>query len=662
MPYQNEYSKHKAVADILNNQKLKNYFENMQLYKLSFDDFISIDEFCYFKNKINKNHTIQLKDLETYLQKESLDFDYVFAFDGSRSILSLNDYMNHQKKKDKNKNQFLYPGSEIGLIKISQSFIDLKKVEEFEKNSFPLVSEYKDIYINSSFDCLVPGFNISNQDYPHPKDFLRKSVYSYLKYTHNPFVDFLEQKFVQNKKSEDVCINRITLLDTFRDLIKNSDGFVKIKNICDCEKTFILKDFFMKNYSHSYLKNNSHDDSNHHSNIMEKQIEDLKNLLKKKPENLDYFSDVSSDEHYHLLAYQKKLSQLKENIRQLFSEYKLITEGNGLEISQEILDCVNQIDNLYDEKIIEEITVMEKNISAHLEQFDIQIRKKRNKINLSSSKTIEKENYSDYLGHKIIGMKKCVCEKEVFISDVLNFHESFQSLQGGEGFYNEIMLFIEKLALLNLLETIESNILDESLRKQFFDKTIFLMDGPLAIYQQGKWLTDAFKARVEYFVKKYQINIIGVEKSGHFYDHLQMLEDIKLSQKKEKLNKGFIYFLDDKYIKKYIRNMSDSSLYGDTTYFGKKAFYKNMHDELYVINLNYLDLSEEKKMVNQRNSQQYIDKHTQLAKTLYIFERYHSKRFKNGLSLTSLAHENASLSNRKISKKLLETYFNFLLS
>ncbi len=641
MPYKNEYSKHKAVTDILNNQKLKNYFENMQLHKMDFEEFPLIDDFCYFEKKLGKKPF--LKDIQSYLKNSQLDIEYVFSFDGSNIVLSLNDYMDQKTKGE----SFLYPGSEIGLVKISQTFIDLSKVDDFEKNEFPFVADYKDIYVNSSFDCLVPGFNISNKEYPEPKDFLRKSIYSYLKYTHNPFVDFLENKFVENPDSSQISINRITLLDTFRNLVDRSDGLARIKNICNCEREFILKDFFLPNYHK--------DDMNH--NMIQKQINELKTLIENKPNDINYFEDVVVQDHYTLLQYQKKLSLLKENIEKLFHEYEKIFSPDDHVFSE--LKHQFSLLTQEDQDYLNLISAMEKNIEKHLEQFEINLRKKRNQIN--KQKIIDKNNYSDYLGNKIIGMKKCQCEKEVFITDVLNFHESFQSLNSSDGFYNEIMLFIEKLSLLNLFETIEKNILNEELRKKFFQKTIFLMDGPLAIYNQGKWLTKSIKERIEYFVKTYDISLIGVEKSGHFYDHLNMMNQIKMEKKKSHLNPGFLFFLNDQYIKKYIRNMNDMSQYGESTYFGKKAFYKNLKNELFILNLNYLDLKEEKAMFNERNSKKYINQQKNLSKILYIFERYHSKRFHNALSLTSLAHENASLSNKKISKKLLETYFNFLL-
>ena len=101
---------------------------------------------------------------------------------------------------------------------------------------------------------------------------------------------------------------------------------------------------------------------------------------------------------------------------------------------------------------------------------------------------------------------------------------------------------------------------------------MFIKDGSLALYSR---LDDFNKYVVRPFIqnlykdsvkgKRSFVNIVGLEKSGMFIEHLSNMED--------KIEKNTLVLPNLKYIKKYITG-DTSSVFGENTYFGIKMMYK----------------------------------------------------------------------------------------
>lgn len=481
MSYKAEYSKHHTVADLVNSEKVKKFLSEMKIIHHGKGHFEKVDEFILTK-----------KDELNGLLND-LKIKYVFAFDGSKTQIALDTG---------------FPGAEVGILKISQCFVQLELMKEYESKQFAHPAEYDEIFINQSFEATIPGFNVGSEEYNDPKDFFRSVIYSQLKNNYNSFLDVLIKRTGQ-----------------------------------DIEK---------KTFLQSYL-----------------------NVLVKRPE-------ATSCSHP-------------------------CERCNYLGIPLRLQD-------FYDEH--------------------------------SSD-----DNFR--LNHKV----KCHCKnspKDVFITDFLRFHEGFSNSGSNDGLYSQVMSFFEKMIFLNLLHILEDFFINEE-KNPLFEDCAFILDGPLALYNYAAWFSQSLADEIIRLSDKSDMLIIGVEKTGHFVEHLRDLDAISSPEDKA-LEPGFLFFLDDKYIKKFVKFSSGTTPYGQNSYFGKKLYYKNHQNQLFVINLAFNSIEDRHNYLNGKNNQQYRLMQKRLKDLAWLLEKFSSSRYENALSFVSMAHENASISSNYFSKRVIDDF------
>lgn len=242
----------------------------------------------------------------------------------------------------------------------------------------------------------------------------------------------------------------------------------------------------------------------------------------------------------------------------------------------------------------------------------------------------------------------CSCaenKKEVYITDFLQFHEQLNSETSDNALTTQIMLVLEKLIMINLLRIIEKNNL-----KDLVKESVFVMDGTLAVYSHASWLSYAICDYIVNIKESFDLLMIGVEKTGHFVEHFKKI-DSYFSDKP--LEKGALFFLNDDYIKEHIKVYQNDSYYGEKNYFGKKLFYKNHANKLYVINLAFENEQDKFLNYNNRNEQESIDKCKRLQDLIMLLENFTSQAYPNALSFVSMANDGVSLSNSTLGKKLV---------
>lgn len=490
MPYTNEFARHKTITELVNNNKIKEFMSDMRIITREKSNF----------EKVDSNILVSPNDIVEFKKSERLK--YVFAFDGSKTQIELNSG---------------FPGAEVGILKINQTFIQLELMKKYEQEAFPHPKEYDDIFLSQSFDITIPGFNVSSEIYEDPKDFFRFSIFDYMKNNHNKFMDILIEK-------SDLEFKPKTLLDTYIDLllIKPED----ISCVHPCE----------------YCANN------------------FKEMLSLK----DFRLQSEESEHVELV-------------------YKI----------------------------------------------------------------------------------NCKCKhnpRDLFITDLLHFHEGFSYSGSNEGLYTQIMSFFEKIIFMNLLENTQLFFSEKNGFKEnkLFKDCAFILDGPLAIYNYASWVATAIADKIIAMQEEYDMIILGVEKTGHFMNHLEHLNSVE-KEGDLPLNKGFFFFLEDKYIKRYIKYSSSPIPYGKNFYFGKKMFYKNYDDQMFVINVAFNSLEDREVYLNARNNKNYETTQQRILDIAWLFERYSSSRFKNALSFISVAHENASISSNYFSKRVVEDFVSNII-
>lgn len=255
-------------------------------------------------------------------------------------------------------------------------------------------------------------------------------------------------------------------------------------------------------------------------------------------------------------------------------------------------------------------------------------------------------------GGKWEPVQQCKCEtpKNVYVTDLLQFQELLNTESGNETLTTQMMLVLEKIILINLLRNIKNNNLTE-----IFEKSAFVVDGSLAIYSHASWLCHLIAEEIYELKNNHEVLICGVEKSGNFVDHFKLVDYFYAEYP---LEKGMLFFLDEDYIKKYIKIYHSDSYYGEKNYFGKKLFYKNALDKLFVINLAFENENDKEHNYNKRNEKTHIEGCQKLKDLLMLLDNFSSHNYPNALSFVSMANDGASLSSSKLGSKILNSFIH----
>lgn len=465
MPYENERAKHRSIVDITNSSKVNEFIGNMKIITNGFDSYETIDNFI-----VNEDN---LKESENKIK-------WVFSYDGSKSSINID---------------IGFPGAEIHVIKVAQTFVDLEKMKRYERTTNPHPMEYEAIFINSTDEIVSPGVNVCGEKSDTPEDFFRETLYNFFNNSYNNFIDNL---FLAKNKN-------ITYLETLKYLLKDK----KEVNICNpCE---------VCSYNQQKIP----------------------------------------------------LSKLIDN--------EGITTCN----------CVNN-------------------------------------------------------------------PKQLYLTDCLGFHEIYNNTTSNEDVHTQLMSLIEKVMFINLLDNLEINLSEnENALEKILKESIFILDGPLALYGYSSIIVEGIIKKLTSDKYK-QLKLIGVEKTGHFVEHLKNLNTIS-EAKQAPIRAGCLFYLNDSYIKKYIKYSNSLTPYGLNQYFGKKFFYKNKLEQLFVINQLFKNNSEREHVFNSRNEDLGV-KDKDIFDIAYLLENFSSRRYDNALSFISMAHEATSISNNKFGTRILENF------
>ena len=162
--------------------------------------------------------------------------------------------------------------------------------------------------------------------------------------------------------------------------------------------------------------------------------------------------------------------------------------------------------------------------------------------------------------------------KALFSTDALRLHELMNPSGSNGELFGQIMATLEKLWLIHILRAFEKKGWLATLRR-----VAFMMDGPLAVFSTSSWLTKVIEVELRRLndLQK-QINgedllIIGIEKSGTFYNHFTEI-DTTVDGIKDKFPRQSALLLNDEYIKQNIIFSESLKPYGQDTYFGRKFF------------------------------------------------------------------------------------------
>lgn len=221
------------------------------------------------------------------------------------------------------------------------------------------------------------------------------------------------------------------------------------------------------------------------------------------------------------------------------------------------------------------------------------------------------------------------CKTRLFPTDVLRIHEEVVEDGSNESALGRLMQVVELLVVTGL-----ANLLWEQSRAELFCKTLFIMDGPMAIYgPPAKLRARALAyfqgmARTSPGISPY---ICGIEKTGTVVDYATTLARYDI------LAPGDLLTVDAEVIAT-ITNTDNPQSYGAETYWGRKFVYRSRDGRVVVFTV----MPPEGAPYDDHGGQPSPDSYPTLPAILDVIDRTGSSMYLNGIIPVSLAHSKAA--------------------
>lgn len=217
------------------------------------------------------------------------------------------------------------------------------------------------------------------------------------------------------------------------------------------------------------------------------------------------------------------------------------------------------------------------------------------------------------------------CGAPVFLTDVLRIHEEGTN----ESALGRLMSVVELLVLVGLV-----TLLWEQHRRDLLPETLFLVDGPLAMYGPPAPLRSRALA---YFQAMSGGNpqetpfLVGVEKTGVVVDFARKLQYHDVLKPRELL-------ICDEHVIAAMTNTANPRGYGKETYWGRKFIYRTADGRVLVPTVVPLKGAPYDRQGGQPDPSAYPT----LPAILDVFDRTGSSMYRDGIIPTALAHGKAA--------------------
>lgn len=227
------------------------------------------------------------------------------------------------------------------------------------------------------------------------------------------------------------------------------------------------------------------------------------------------------------------------------------------------------------------------------------------------------------------------CKKEIFITDMFGFHLNMSEDFAPNQIASDYMSISETLMIFTSIRYFWEK------QRSILNNCLFIKDGPLALRATLAKLAAPIRRFFRYAVEQgIEVSMLGQEKSGLFYDHLQLIG------RYAPINSVFIP--DNTYIQNEIKHSNSLSIYGQDTNYGAKLFIKYNDYHQMVLNIPTGKRGECVESPNIKNLIGFRNIVATLPKLL-------SNRFEGALLPVELANGVASLSTYP-SAKVLELF------
>lgn len=227
------------------------------------------------------------------------------------------------------------------------------------------------------------------------------------------------------------------------------------------------------------------------------------------------------------------------------------------------------------------------------------------------------------------------CNAEIFITDMFGLHQTMTDDYAANQVASDYMGVSETLMIFTPIRYYWES------KKEILKNCLFVKDGPLSLRATLAKLSAPIRRFFEFAKSKgIDVAMIGQEKSGQFFDHLQLIGNAAPV--------GYCFIPDNKYIQEQIKHNNTSAIYGADTNYGAKLFVKMNEYHKMVLNIPTGQRGEYVLTPSQTNLINFKNIVATLPKIL-------SNKFEGALLPIELANKIASLSTYP-SARMLEMF------
>lgn len=226
-----------------------------------------------------------------------------------------------------------------------------------------------------------------------------------------------------------------------------------------------------------------------------------------------------------------------------------------------------------------------------------------------------------------------VCGGRIYLGDVLRTHEEYMPEGSNQSALTRMMLVAERLTSLGYMQVLHS----DQHGLDALAQTIFITDGPLALFGVVAPLKRRFQSYLSGLATHCNVNnraasplVVGVEKSGRFVEHAQLVSHL--------IPPGSVMALSTAYINR-MTGRAPQHQYGTDEFYGRRFIYRTTSGNPLVITVPpapgiapYGDVAGEDTM-----------NYPTLRPICEVLDRVQTRLYANAVIPVALAHSAASL-------------------
>jgi len=248
----------------------------------------------------------------------------------------------------------------------------------------------------------------------------------------------------------------------------------------------------------------------------------------------------------------------------------------------------------------------------------------------------------------------CGCDRNapLYSTDSLRMHERFHDYGTCEQAFTAFRMVTEHLLMVNIIRYFQ-----QKLTPSCFDRTAFIIDGPLAIFGMPAWLKDHLQAEVACIhngltqAGRPGLLLMGIEKTGQFTDHLEELDWRESEGQRQRLENGTALVPTTEYVYKHIApNPNSTKAYGQAVHYGRKIMYKSRNGQHAVLMTPIVN------KVGEKPNSASVDAFPRLGDALDIIDDLYSHLYRDGFIPLIRANAHAAIPLRRGHRMLAELF------